>query len=313
MVGSSIYRALKKRNLSENIIIANKDDLDLRNQIQVLNYLKEHKPDYIILAAAKVGGIKGNSLYPTEFLYDNIMIEFNVINAAFKVGIKNLLFLGSSCIYPKFSKQPIEETELLNGYLEDTNKSYAIAKIAGIQLCNSFNNQYQTDYRSIMPSNLYGLNDNYNLQNSHVIPALIMKFHSAKQKSKTSVTLWGTGTALREFLFVDDLADACIHVMSLSKEQFNSKNDANTQHINVGSGEELSIKKLAHLIAKITNFKGEILFDNKNPDGTPRKILNNKRIKDLGWFPKTTLKDGLITTYNDFLKKIWFLSKESYL
>ena len=304
MVGSALHRILKKRNICDNIIFANKNDLDLRNQIDTLDFLKRHKPDYIILAAAKVGGIKGNSMYPTEFLYDNIMIEFNVIYAAFQLGIKNLMFLGSSCIYPKLSKQPIKENELLGGYLERTNKSYAIAKIAGIQLCNSLNQQYKSDYRSIMPSNLYGINDNYDLENCHVIPALIKKFHEAKQKNKSHITLWGTGSALREFLFVDDLADACLHVMSLTKTEFNLEKDENSQHINIGSGEELTIRELANVIANITQFKGKILFDKKNPDGTPRKILDNKRINDLGWFPKTKLKIGLQETYDDFLKRI---------
>ena len=304
MVGSAIHRSLLNTNLCNQIIIANKDELDLRNQNQTLKFLSKHKPDYIILAAAKVGGIKGNSLFLFEFLYDNMMIEFNVINGGFQAGTEKLLFLGSSCIYPKLSQQPIDEKELLNGYLENTNKSYAVAKIAGIQLCNSLNEQYKTDYRSIMPSNLYGINDNYDSQNSHVIPALIKKIHNAKVNNKKSLTLWGSGNPLREFLFADDLADACTHIMSIPEDKFNLNFNEDAQHINVGSGKEISINNLAEMVAETVKFKGHIYFDNINPDGTPRKLLNNKRVNNLGWYPKTELKLGLIKTYNDFLKKV---------
>ena len=212
--------------------------------------------------------------------------------------------MGSSCIYPKLSQQPIDEKELLNGYLENTNKSYAVAKIAGIQLCNSLNEQYKTDYRSIMPSNLYGINDNYDSQNSHVIPALIKKIHNAKVNNKKSLTLWGSGNPLREFLFADDLADACTHIMSIPEDKFNLNFNEDAQHINVGSGKEISINNLAEMVAETVKFKGHIYFDNINPDGTPRKLLNNKRVNNLGWYPKTELKLGLIKTYNDFLKKV---------
>lgn len=300
MVGSAIFRYLIK-DKSNNIITKNKSELDLTIQSDVDKFFKYSKIDQVYLAAAKVGGIYANESYPYDFLYENLMIQNNLINAAFKNDIRKLLFLGSSCIYPKYANQPISEYELLSGKLEPTNESYAIAKIAGIKLCNSLNYQYKNlDYRSVMPTNLYGPGDNYHLLNSHVIPAMIRKFHEAKINSDDKVTLWGSGSPLREFLHVDDLAEACVYIMNLNKDIYYSNTNINDSHVNIGSGKEISILQLAQLIKEITKFDGNIVFDSSKPDGTPKKLLNSKKINDFGWRPKISLKNGLIKTYQDF-------------
>jgi len=302
MVGSALVRVLKKNNVE--IITKDKKDLDLTNQLKVRNFIKENRPDEIYLAAAKVGGIYANSKYPAEFIYKNMMIETNIINYGFENGVKKLLFLGSSCIYPKLTIQPIKEDQLLTGLLESTNESYAIAKIAGMKLCESYNRQYGVsdgvDYRSVIPTNLYGPGDNYHPKNSHVIPALIRKFHEAKIQKQKKVILWGTGKPLREFLYVDDLARACVHIMNLSKDIYDEYRQQNCNHINIGSGFELTIAELAKIIMEVVDYKVEIEFDANQPDGTPRKILNSEKLLKLGWKPKVDLKVGLLKTYENF-------------
>jgi len=302
MVGSALVRVLKKNKVE--IITKDKKDLDLTNQLKVRNFIKENRPDEIYLAAAKVGGIYANSKYPAEFIYKNMMIEANIINYAFENGVKKLLFLGSSCIYPKLTIQPMKEDQLLTGLLESTNEPYAIAKIAGIKLCESYNRQYGVsdgvDYRSVIPTNLYGPGDNYHPKNSHVIPALIRKFHEAKIQKQKKVILWGTGKPQREFLYVDDLARACVHIMNLSKDIYDEYRQQNCNHINIGSGFELTIAELAKIIMEVVDYKVEIEFDTNQPDGTPRKILNSHNILRLGWKPKVDLKVGLLKTYENF-------------
>ena len=302
MVGSALVRVLKKNKVE--IIIKDKKDLDLTNQLKVRNFIKENRPDEIYLAAAKVGGIYANSKYPAEFIYKNMMIEANIINYAFENGVKKLLFLGSSCIYPKLTIQPMKEDQLLTGLLESTNEPYAIAKIAGIKLCESYNRQYGVsdgvDYRSVIPTNLYGPGDNYHPKNSHVIPALIRKFHEAKIQKQKKVILWGTGKPQREFLYVDDLARACVHIMNLSKDIYDEYRQQNCNHINIGSGFELTIAELAKIIMEVVDYKVEIEFDTNQPDGTPRKLLNSHNILRLGWKPKVDLKVGLLKTYENF-------------
>tara|TARA_Y100000589_G_scaffold332255_1_gene390843 strand:- start:1996 stop:2976 length:981 start_codon:yes stop_codon:yes gene_type:complete len=307
LVGSAINRFIRK-NYDDQIITESHENLDLTNQIQVIEFFEKNKIEQVYLAAAKVGGIYANNNFPADFIYQNLLIQSNVINAAFQSGTKNLLFLGSSCIYPKFSKQPISETELLCGKLEKTNEPYAIAKIAGIKMCESFNRQYGKShgiyYRSIMPTNIYGPGDNYHPKNSHVIPALIRRIHEAKTKCHKSVSIWGTGNAKREFLFVDDLASACVHVMNIKKDIISNKENEMSSHINVGTGKDLSIKELAILIKKTIGYEGELIFDTSKPDGTPRKLLNTQKINKLGWYYKTGLKEGLEITYKDFRKNI---------
>jgi GDP-L-fucose synthase len=304
MVGSAITRLLKNQDVE--IITKDRSELDLLNQGSVQNFFEHEKIDQVYLAAAKVGGIHANNSYPADFIYENIMVQTNVIHSAFLNGVKKLLFLGSSCIYPKYASQPMKEDELLAGKLEPTNEPYAIAKIAGIKMCESYNRQYGTshgiDYRSIMPTNLYGPGDNYHPENSHVIPGLIYRFHKAKIKNLESVTIWGTGTPKREFLYVDDLAQAAIHVMNLDKKNYNEQITSESSHINVGSGKELTIKELAETIKEVVNFKGTISFDTSKSDGSLRKLLNSERINKLGFKPKTDLKEGLIKTYQDYLK-----------
>lgn len=302
MVGSAINRYIKKNNLATNIITSHSANLDLTNQEKTFEFLKNNKPDHIIVAAAKVGGIHANNTFPAEFIYKNIMIEANIINSAHILGINNILFLGSSCIYPKYSSQPIKESELLTGKLEPTNEPYAIAKIAGIKLCESYNRQYGTDYRSIMPTNLYGPGDNYHPENSHVVPALIGRFHDAKINNLDEVSIWGSGKPKREFLYVDDLAEACIHVMALKKEIYKNNTDDMLSHINAGSGEDVSIKDLAILIANVVGFSGRIVFDSSKPDGTLRKLMDVSRLDNLGWSASTTLNEGLDKTYKYFLQ-----------
>ncbi len=305
MVGSAIVRCLLKKKKKFDIITKNRNKLDLTNQQSVKNFFKKEKIDQVYLAAARVGGIFANHTYPANFIYENLMIEANIINAAFENGVKRLLFLGSSCIYPKFSNRAIKEKDLLTGILEPTNEPYSIAKIAGIKLCESYNRQfgkkYGIDYRSIMPTNLYGPGDNYDLNNSHVIPALIRKFHEAKIKKLPKVLVWGSGKQKREFLHVDDLARASFKIMNLEKKKFYKNTDLRCSHINVGFGSDLSIKVLANIIKEITKYKGKIVFDVSKPDGMKKKLLNSKKILSFGWKPKHTLKDGLKRTYKDFL------------
>ena len=304
MVGSAIVRLLKNEDVE--IITKDRSELDLLNQQDVQDFFQYEKIDQVYLAAAKVGGIHANNSYPADFIYQNLMVQTNVIHSAFVNGVKKLLFLGSSCIYPKNANQPMKEDELLTGKLEPTNEPYAIAKIAGIKMCESYNRQYGTshgiDYRSIMPTNLYGPGDNYHPENSHVIPGLIYKFHKAKINNLESVTIWGTGTPKREFLYVDDLAQAAIHVMNVDKKIYEEQITSESSHINVGSEQELTIKELAETIKEVIDFKGTINFDPSKPDGSTRKLLNSERINKLGFKPKIDLKEGLIKTYQDYLK-----------
>ena len=303
MVGSAIVRALEVEGYC-NIITKSRDDLDLKDQLAVREFYETEKPDYVFIAAAKVGGIHANNEYPAEFIYDNLMIECNLIHEAYKSGVKDLLFLGSSCIYPKLAPQPMHESSLLTGPLENTNEPYAIAKIAGIKLCESYNRQYGTDYRSLMPTNLYGPGDNFHPVNSHVIPALIRKFHAAVQKNQSSVEVWGTGSAFREFLHVDDLAKACLFVMNLSKDNLYSQVSDMESHINVGTGIDITIKDLVELLKEVSEFHGEIVWDATKPDGTPKKQLDISLIKSLGWTPAIDLKSGLREAYSWFSENI---------
>ena len=305
MVGSAIIRVLKDQGF-ENIITRTHSELDLTNQQQVQDFFSQEKPDQVYLAAAKVGGIFANDTYPADFIYLNLMIEANVIHSAFKSGVKKLLFLGSSCIYPKLADQPMREDALLSGYLEPTNEPYAIAKIAGIKLCESYNRQYSeshgVDYRSVMPTNLYGPGDNYHPENSHVIPALIRRFHEAKINNDEKVIVWGSGNPKREFLYVDDMASASVHVMNLDKPTYDQNTHQMCSHINVGMGEDLSIAELAETLKKVIGFSGNIEFDSSKPDGSPRKLMNSSRLNSLGWSPRFSLEEGLHKTYNDFKK-----------
>jgi GDP-L-fucose synthase len=293
MVGSAIKRNLEKAGF-KNLITRSSQKLDLRNQQDTEAFFAEEKPEYVFLAAAKVGGIMANNTQRAEFMYDNLLIESNIIHAAYKNDAKKLMFLGSSCIYPKLAPQPLKEEYLFTGPLEPTNEFYAIAKIAGIKLCEAYRDQYGANFISVMPANLYGTGDNYHLQNSHVLPALIRKFHEAKDTGERAVTVWGTGTPQREFLFADDLADACVFLM---------KNYNGREPINIGTGKDLSIAELAEMIKTITCFKGSIQFDTTKPDGTPRKLMDVSRLHALGWKHKVELKEGIKLTYLDFLKK----------
>ena len=300
MVGSAIVRALRRHGHS-NIVTRTHSELDLTNQAQVRAFFESERPKQVYLAAAKVGGIHANNTYPAEFIYQNITIEANVIHEAWRTGVQKLLFLGSSCIYPKFAPQPIGEDALLTGTLEETNEPYAIAKIAGIKLCESYNRQYGTDYRSIMPTNLYGPGDNYHPENSHVIPALIRRFHEAKERGADKVVIWGTGTPRREFLFVGDMAEASVHIMEVGQETYAANTRPMLSHINVGCGEDLTIRDLAELIGKTVGYPGRIEFDPSKPDGTPRKLLDVSRLHSLGWRPRVSLEAGLGLTYRAFL------------
>jgi len=292
LVGSAIVRKLQQEGYN-NLILRTREELDLTNFNAVSEFFKKEKPEYVFLAAAKVGGILANSIKKAEFIYENLQIQNNVIHNAYLNNVKKLLFLGSSCIYPKMCPQPIKEEYLLSGYLEPTNDAYAIAKIAGLIMCRSYNEQYGANFISAMPTNLYGYNDNFDLNSSHVLPALIRKFHEAKVENKKEVIVWGTGSPLREFLFVDDLADALLFLMNNYNENI---------HINVGTGEDISIKDLAFLIKEVVGFNGQITFDTSKPDGTPRKLLDVSRINKLGWKAKTSLKDGIKLTYEWYLK-----------
>lgn len=301
MVGSAIIRRLKALGY-RNIITPTRQELDLLNQQVVQDFFKHNKIQQVYLAAAKVGGIYANNTYPAEFIYENLLLEANVIHAAHKANIDKLLFLGSSCIYPKLASQPIREEALLTGVLEATNEPYAIAKIAGIKLCESYNRQYNRDYRSVMPTNLYGPNDNFQTEKSHVVPALLRRFHEAVEQRINQVIIWGSGTPRREFLHVDDLAAACVHVMELDKATYQANTQPMLSHINVGTGKDCTIKQLAELMAKITGFKGEFVFDSTKPDGTPRKLLDITRLDALGWQANISLEQGLRDTYHWFLE-----------
>lgn len=307
MVGSAIVRRLKQIGISEEqILTRSRSELDLTHQQAVHEFLRREKPDEIYLAAAKVGGIHANHAYPAEFIYDNLVIQTNVIQGAFAAGVKKLLFLGSSCIYPRLAEQPIREEALLTGPLEATNEPYAVAKIAGIKMCESFNRQYHDshgiDYRSVMPTNLYGPGDNYHPDNSHVIPGLIRRFHEAKVQGAAEVSIWGTGEPLREFLHVNDMAAASVHVMGLDRATYLSSTGAGVSHLNVGSGSDMTILDLARLIAQVVGFTGVITTDPSKPDGTPRKLMDSSRLRSTGWGPSVPMEEGLQSAYADFLR-----------
>lgn len=304
MVGSAIVRTLINRGYSASrILTRSHKELDLTNQAAVMNFFEENTPSKVFIAAATVGGIHANQTYPANFIYNNLMMASNIIHAAHQVGVQRLLFLGSSCIYPKQASQPIDEDALLSGQLEPTNEPYAVAKIAGIKLCESFNRQYGRDYRSIMPCNLYGPGDNYHPQNSHVIPALIRKFHEAKAQRLPSVTIWGSGKPRREFLYVDDMAEASVFVMDLHAKTYDEYTSSQRSHINVGSGSDISIEDLAKSVSQTVGYEGQIVYDRSKPDGVMRKLMDNQRIRRLGWNPKIPLMAGLELAYKDFL--VW--------
>jgi GDP-L-fucose synthase len=304
MVGSAIVRQLCAKGF-DNIVTRTHTELDLCNQQAVANFFKDEKPEQVYLAAAKVGGIHANNTYPAEFIYENLMMEVNVIHQAFEAGVKKLLFLGSSCIYPKMAPQPMAEDALLSGKLESTNEPYAIAKIAGIKLCESYNRQYGqshgVDYRAVMPTNLYGPGDNYHPENSHVIPGLIRRFHEAKEQNSSEVIIWGTGTPMREFLYVDDMAAASVFVMELDKQIYDQHTEIMQSHINVGFGSDVTIKELAEMIGQVIGYQGKITFDATKPDGTRRKLMNSDRLTKMGWKSTVSLVDGLNLAYQDFL------------
>jgi GDP-L-fucose synthase len=303
MVGSAIVRQLEASGHT-NIITRTRSELDLTNQQAVLEFFQSEKIDQVYLAAAKVGGIVANNTYPADFIYENLMIQCNIINSAHLANIQQLLFLGSSCIYPKLAEQPMAETVLLTGTLEETNEPYAVAKIAGIKLCESYNRQHGRDYRSVMPTNLYGAHDNFHPENSHVIPALLRRFHEAKLNGDKEVIAWGSGKPMREFLYVDDMADASIHVMNLAKSIYDENTAPMLSHINVGTGIDCTIRELVETVAKVVGFEGEIKFDATKPDGAPRKLMDVGRLKSLGWEYSVQLKPGLESTYK------WFLSNQ---
>ncbi len=304
MVGSALMRRLSLRTDIE-LVTCDRDYLDLTNQAKVTDFFKNQNIDQVYLAAAKVGGIHANNTYPAEFIYENIQVQCNVINSAHVTGVQKLLFLGSSCIYPKNASQPMTESSLLTGYLEPTNEPYAIAKIAGIKLCESYNRQYGRDYRSVMPTNLYGENDNFHPENSHVIPALMRRFHEAKLNNEEMVTVWGTGNPMREFLYVDDMAEACVHVMELDSLVYQANTEPTLSHINVGTGVDCSIREMAITMARVVGYEGDIMFDSSKPDGTPRKLMDVSRLSSLGWRYKIDLEVGLSKTYE------WFLANQA--
>ncbi|NIY80929.1 GDP-L-fucose synthase [Celeribacter sp. HF31] len=306
MVGGAIMRSLEARQASgEDLTLVTRTsaELDLKNQAAVQEFMQTEKPDQVILAAAKVGGIIANNSYPAQFIYENLMIECNVIHAAYEAGVKKLLQLGSSCIYPKLADQPMREDALLTGTLEPTNEAYAIAKIAGIKLCESYNRQYGVDYRSVMPTNLYGPGDNFHPENSHVLPALIRRFHEAAQRGDESVTVWGSGKPMREFLHVDDMAEASLFVLDLADETYQRETEPMLSHINVGSGTDVTIRELAETVARVTGFEGALEFDATKPDGTPRKLMDVSRLARLGWTATIPLEQGIEETYAWFLQQ----------
>lgn len=309
MVGTAIVRNLLSRGYDRAALLTRtRNELDLTDQHAVNAFFSQEKPDMVYLAAARVGGIHANNTYPADFIRDNLAVETNVLHAAYKAGAQRVLFLGSSCIYPRLAPQPISEESLLTGSLEPTNRPYALAKIAGIEMCWSYNRQYGTQFLAVMPCNLYGRGDNYDAENSHVIPGLIRRFHSARVSKAQAVAIWGTGTPRREFMYADDLADACVFLMSLSEERFRSllganRNDGVPPIVNVGAGEDITIADLATLVAETVGFRGRIEYDPSRPDGTPRKLLDSERLRNLGWLPKTTLTRGLESAYADFLAR----------
>lgn len=303
MVGSAIVRILEASSAA-SIVTRSHAQLDLTNQQAVREFFEVERPSEVYLAAAKVGGIHANNTFPAEFIYQNLMIEANVIHEAWRAGVRRLLFLGSSCIYPKYAQQPMSESALLTGELEPTNEPYAIAKIAGIKLCESYNRQYGTDYRSVMPTNLYGPGDNYHPENSHVIPALIRRFHEAKVSGMPEVSIWGTGTPRREFLFVDDMARASVYVMNLPKECYERETKTMLSHINVGCGKDVTIRELAEIVSRVVGYRGEIVFDTSKPDGTPRKLLDVSRLRALGLEAVVDLEEGLVLAYQDYLRRV---------
>ena len=302
LVGSAIIRQLKERGLTQ-IVTRTHAELELSHQQSVQDFFAKEQPDYVIMAAAKVGGIYANNTYPAEFIYDNLMVEANVTDAAYRNNVKRLLFLGSSCIYPKAVAQPMREDALLTGALEPTNEPYAVAKIAGIKLCESYNRQYGTDFRSVMPTNLYGQGDNFHAENSHVIPALMRRFHEAKENKDKEVVIWGSGKAMREFLHVDDMASASIYVLEMDVESYTANTQPMLSHINVGTGIDCTIRELAETIKKVVGFEGVLSFDASKPDGAPRKLMNVERLKNLGWQASITLEDGLRQTYEWYLQQ----------
>ena len=301
LVGSAIVRTLQRQGYT-NIITRTHAELELADQAQVRAFFESEKIDEVYLAAARVGGIHANNTYPAEFIYDNMMVQANVVHEAWRNGVQKLLFLGSSCIYPRLAEQPIKEEYLMSGSLEPTNEPYAMAKIAGIKLCESYNRQYGTDYRSVMPTNLYGPGDNYHPENSHVIPALIRRFHEAKASRAENVVIWGSGTPRREFLYVDDMAEACLHIMDLDRAVYESHTSPMQSHINVGCGEDVAIRELAGVIKEVVGYQGRIDFDTSKPDGTPRKLLDVSKIRELGWQARVQLKEGLERTYAAYLE-----------
>jgi GDP-L-fucose synthase len=303
LVGSAIVRQLESRGFT-NLLMRTHKELDLTNQAQVQNFFKQENPDYVILAAAKVGGIHANNTYPADFIYQNMMIEANVINSAYESKVKRLLFLGSTCIYPKVVEQPMREDALLTDVLEPTNEPYALAKIAGIKLCESYNRQYGTDFRSVMPTNLYGINDNFHPEDSHVIPALMQRFHQAKVNNDIEVVVWGTGNAMREFLYVDDMAEASLFVLELDEEIYEANTQPMLSHINIGTGVDVTICELAETIKEIVGFKGEVVFDTTKPDGSLRKLVDISRVKNIGWSFNTNLEKGLKDTYAWYLNNV---------
>ena len=303
MVGSALVRALKSAGVTD-LVLADIDTLDLTDQRATEEFFAAHKPDHVVLAAARVGGIQANNTYPADFIQINLSIELNVIHSAFRHGVKHLLFLGSSCIYPKLAAQPMTESSLLTGLLEPTNEPYAIAKIAGIKLCESYRRQHGCDFRSVMPTNLFGSHDNFDLQSSHVIPALIAKFHQAKVDGADEVVVWGTGKPRREFLHVDDLAQACLHVLSMDEDAYWGVVDPRCSHVNIGVGEDVSIAELATLVAEVTGFKGRIVYDTSKPDGTPRKLLDVGLLSKLGWKASIPLRDGLERAYRWYRENV---------
>jgi len=303
MVGSAIMRRLQAQGFN-NLITRTHRELDLVNQADVQAFFDNEPVDYVVLAAATVGGINANNSQPARFIYENLMMESNIISAAHQNGINRLLFLGSSCIYPRMAEQPMRENVLLTGELESTNEPYAVAKIAGIKLCESFNRQYGTHYRSVMPTNLYGPYDNFNLQDSHVVPALIRKFHEGKEKGEPGVEVWGTGNARREFMHVDDMAEASVFIMELNDMDYDGVVEPMLSHINVGTGEDVTIKELAGIVCEITGFNGDIIFNENKPDGAPKKLLNVDKLKRLGWRAKITLREGIASTYEWFLDNL---------
>jgi len=302
LVGSAIVRALKKQGFT-NLITRTHKELDLVNQQAVGDFFKQEKPDFVILAAAKVGGIYANNVYPADFIYQNIMIEANVIHSSYKHKVKRLLFLGSTCIYPKAVKQPMREDALLTDVLEPTNEPYALAKIAGIKLCESYNRQYGTDFRSVMPTNLYGINDNFHPENSHVIPALMRRFHEAKINNDAEVVVWGSGKAIREFLYVDDMAQASLFLLTLDEQTYQANTKPMLSHINVGTGVDITIREMAQTMKQVVGFKGKLVFDTTKPDGAPRKLIDVARLSKMGWQYSVALEEGLAQTYQWYLEQ----------